>query len=111
MKPHWFHILMALSDRDRHGSGIVREVARTTDAQVTLWPVTLYKALEELMAEGLVVELTEGAGRPQGASRRRRYFRLTPEGRQALAAEAERLLSLGQAARQKLAATPTASGG
>ena len=104
MKPHWFHILLALSDRDRHGSGIVREVARSTGGNVTLWPVTLYRALEELVASGLVTELKDGAGRPHGASRRRRYFRITPGGRQALATEADRLLALGQAAQRKLAA-------
>ena len=102
MKTHQFHILMALSDGDRHGSGIVREVARTTNGEVTLWPVTLYRALEALMEDGSVVELTDPSSRPEGASGRRRYFRLTPEGRQALAREAERLLALGRAARRKL---------
>ncbi len=105
MKHHWFHILLALSDRDRHGSGIVREVARSTNGDVTLWPVTLYRALEELMAERLVVELTDGVDWPEGASRRRRYFRVTADGKQALALEAERLQALGRAAQRKLASS------
>lgn len=105
MKPHWFQILLALSDRDRHGSGIVREVRRATDGDVRLWPVTLYRSLDELMERDWVEELTDPEERPPGTSAKRRYFRLTAEGRSALSEEAERLLAMGRQARRKLAAS------
>ena len=48
MKRHWFFILLSLADRDRHGSGIVRDVLDLTGGELRLWPVTLYGSLDEL---------------------------------------------------------------
>lgn len=101
LKPHWFHILAALAERHRHGSGIVRDVLEQTDGEVRLWPATLYSALEELAGEGLIVELT-GDDHPEGVSARRRYYRITHEGRGALHREAARLASLARIAVSRL---------
>ena len=38
MKPHWFHILLSLSDSDLHGTAIMEEVLDRTDNQLRLWP-------------------------------------------------------------------------
>ena len=100
LKPRWFHILLALSDQDRHGSDIVREVLSQTDGELRLWPAMLYRSLEQMADEGLIVELDESE-RPEGASAKRRYFRITPAGRQLLAEEADRLGALARAARAK----------
>ena len=48
LKPRWFHILLALSDQDRHGSDIVREVLEQTDGELQLWPAMLYGSLEQM---------------------------------------------------------------
>jgi DNA-binding PadR family transcriptional regulator len=104
LSPHRFHILVALADRDLHGSGIVRDVLTQTDGALRLWPATLYGMLDGLEADGLIGELT-GADRPAGVSERRRYYRITGEGRAALAAETARLSGLVGVARRRLEQT------
>ena len=96
LKPRWFQILLALSDQDRHGSDIVREVLDQTGGELRLWPAMLYGSLEQMAAENLI-----GETRPDGASARRRYFAITISGREVLAAEADRLDALARAARAK----------
>lgn len=101
LSPHRFHILVALADRDLHGSGIVRDVLDQTDEALRLWPATLYGMLDELGTEGLIEELT-GDERPPGVSERRRYYRITEAGRKALARETERLSALVGVAERRL---------
>ena len=101
LKPRWFQILLALSDQDRHGSDIVREVLDQTDGELRLWPAMLYRALERMAAEGLIEELKDPETRPEGASAKWRYFRITQEGRQVLSAEADRLTALARMAHAK----------
>lgn len=100
LKPHWFLILVALADGERHGSAIVRSVMEQTDGGVRLWPVMLQTALQQMTEEGLIVPLDTP---PDGESERRRYYRLTREGRKAAVAEADRLEGLARHARAKLA--------
>jgi DNA-binding PadR family transcriptional regulator len=102
IKIQWFHILVALADEDRHGNGIVRAVLDETGGQLRIWPVMLYRCLDEMMDEGLVSELTDADQRPPGESERRRYFRITDEGLGVLARETERLSGLVEVARNKL---------
>ena len=100
MKPHLFHILLALADRDLHGSGISKAVKTQSGGTVVLWPVTLYGSLSELGEEGLIEALRVP---PDGESERRRYYRLTRAGRRALDAEARRLAALAATAARRLA--------
>lgn len=101
IKIHWFHVLVALADEDRHGNGIVRDVLERTGGQLRIWPVMLYRCLDEMMEDGLVTELTDSSERPQ-ESERRRYFRITEKGLGVLAEETERLSQLVNVARGKL---------
>ena len=101
IKIHWFHVLVALADEDRHGNGIVRDVLERTGGQLRIWPVMLYRCLDEMMKDGLVTELTDSSERPQ-ESERRRYFRITEKGLGVLAEETERLSQLVNVARGKL---------
>ena len=98
MKLQFFHILLAVADESRHGSGIVRAVLQQTDGQLRLWPATLYGSLEELTRIGWLEEVIDPAERPKGESERKRFYRITPQGARVLADEAERLRALGQAA-------------
>jgi DNA-binding PadR family transcriptional regulator len=93
-----FHILLAVADESRHGSGIVRAVLHQTDGKLRLWPATLYGALEELTGMGWLEEVTDPAQRPRGESERKRFYRITSLGARVLADEAERLRALGNAA-------------
>ena len=87
MREPTFWILTALAEQARHGYGVIQEVARLSEGQVTLLAGTLYAALDRLTAEGLVAvdrdEIVDG--------RTRRYYRLTDFGALALTAESERL--------------------
>jgi DNA-binding PadR family transcriptional regulator len=100
MPEHWFHILLALADRTLHGLGIIQEVSAHTDGRVQIWPGMLYVALKRMLEHGLIVEadaparFAPGGGRP-------RFYRITPLGRRACAAEAERHLLIVRAARSK----------
>ena len=100
LKPHWFLILVALADGERHGSAIVRSVIEQTDGGVRLWPVMLQTALQQMTEDGLIEPLDAP---PEGESERRRYYRLTRAGRRAAVAEADRLEGLARHARAKLA--------
>jgi DNA-binding PadR family transcriptional regulator len=102
LTPPVFHILLALTDEERHGYGIMQDVARQTDDALQLGPGTLYGCLKRMLAAGLVEESDE---RPDPAldDERRRYYRMTSLGKQVVRAEAQRLTSAVMAARVKLA--------
>lgn len=93
-----FLILTALAERPQHGYGIMADVERMSGGRVKLRPGTLYAALDRVVAEGLVEaereEIVDG--------RLRRYYRLTPSGRERLAAEVERLRENAAVAAQRL---------
>ena len=97
-----FHILLALADEERHGYGIMQDVATQTENTLLLGPGTLYGCLKRMLAAGLVEESDE---RPDPAldDERRRYYRMTPLGRRVVRAEAQRLAGAVTAARAKLA--------
>src|ERR1700691_5656529 len=93
LKPHWFHVLLSLSNQDQHGYGIMQEVLDRTAGQVRLWPATLYGTLRRLMDAELIEESDERPA-PELDDSRRRYYRLTGLGRRVLDAECERLQEL-----------------
>jgi len=82
-----YYILAALQDSPLHGYAIISRAEELSGGQVTLATGTLYAALDRLTGEGYIrvvdQEIVNG--------RARRYYELTPEGRDGLHAEAERL--------------------
>ena len=56
LTPSVFHILVALSDGERHGYGIMRQVAEDTAGSLQLGPGTLYGCLQRMLSAGLVEE-------------------------------------------------------
>jgi DNA-binding PadR family transcriptional regulator len=90
LTPAMFHVLLALAGEDRHGYAILKEVELSTNGKVKLSTGTLYGIIKRLLADGLIGELRS---RPAEANddERRRYYRLTPLGRQIAAAEAQRM--------------------
>ena len=97
LKPRDFLILFALIEGEAHGYGILKEVSEDTRGGVRLDPANLYRALKRLMKDGLVVE-SEKRPAPDLGDERRRYYSLTDLGAQLVAAEAERLRALSEAA-------------
>jgi DNA-binding PadR family transcriptional regulator len=100
-----FQILLALADSDRHGYGIMQEVEERTEGRVRLGPGTLYTAIKRLRERNCIAE----TGGPADQDERRRYYRLTPQGREVAVAETCRLERLVETARGKRL-VPTVSG-
>ena len=100
LPPHWFQILLAVADQDRHGLGIMNDVLERTDGAMKLWPGMLYRNLSKLVEEELLVEVDAPSDAETGGGRPR-FYHLTPRGRRACAAEAARLARFVDAARRK----------
>ena len=105
LPPAVFHILMALADEDRHGYAIIQEVKARTNGEVRLSPATLYRSIQRMLQDDLISEVNERPA-PELDDERRRYYRLTPLGRDVAAAEAERLSMLVRAARSSHLLSP-----
>jgi DNA-binding PadR family transcriptional regulator len=101
-----FEILVCLADGERHGYAIKREIADRTGGRMELGPGSLYGAIKKLTGDGLI---EESEHRPEAHldDERRRYYRLTPEGRAVLKAEAARLRSLVELAETRFAPART----
>lgn len=93
-----FHILMALAAGDRHGYAIIQEVARRTNNRLRLGPATLYRSLQRMLEQGLIIE-TADRPNPERDDERRRYYRITRFGESVARAEARRLAELLKLAR------------
>ena len=87
LSPHQFHILLALTDGERHGYGVIQDVEQRTGGELRLGTGTLYTAIARLVALRLIGD----TGREDD---RRRYYRLLPLGRAVLQAETRRLEAL-----------------
>ena len=100
LTPAIHHILLALADEERHGYGIMLEVARLTGGATRMGPGTLYGTLKRLLTAGLIEEADE---RPDPAldDERRRYYRIAALGSRVLVAETARMRLLLSAARAK----------
>lgn len=94
------HILLALAGEDMHGYGIIQEVARYSEGHYRMGPGTLYDNLKKLMDAGLVAD----AHKPT-REESRRFYTLTPDGRDALAVEVNRLQNIVREARLRLRET------
>jgi DNA-binding PadR family transcriptional regulator len=93
-----FHILLALSGEDRHGYAILQEVERRTGGELRLSAGTLYRSIQRMLEQGLIVETSERPA-PDEDDERRRYYRITPFGTKVARAEAARLADLVRLAR------------
>jgi DNA-binding PadR family transcriptional regulator len=93
-----FHILLALADDDRHGYGIMQDVAARTGGDLRLSAGTLYRSIQRMLEQGLIVEV-RGRVPAVAEDERRRYYRITPFGTTVARAEAGRLTGLVKLAR------------
>jgi DNA-binding PadR family transcriptional regulator len=100
LKPNWFHVLLSLADADNHGYAIMQEVLERTHGKLRLWPATLYGTLQKLIDQDLI-ENSDERPAPDLDDARRRYYRITPLGREVLEAESARLEELVRVIRNK----------
>ena len=95
-----FHVLVALTGGQLHGYAIMQAVEQSSGGVVRMGPATLYGTLKRLVDTGLAEELPHRQSPDD--DQRRRYYELTPLGRQMCLAEAERLAALVRTTRTNL---------
>jgi DNA-binding PadR family transcriptional regulator len=95
-----FHILMAVASEDRHGYAIIQDVELRTGGALRLSAGTLYRSIQRMLEQGLLVETNERPA-PELDDERRRYYRITPFGTSVARAEARRLNELVTMARAR----------
>src|SRR5262245_12661363 len=92
LTPIAFEILLALFEEDLHGYAVLQQVEQRVGASLPLRTGTLYRALARLLDTKLIEEIDAG-DRPARTVKvheddeRRRYYRITPLGRQTVKAE------------------------
>ena len=100
LPPATFHILVALAGEDRHGYAVMKDVAVRTGGTLTLSPGTLYRSIDRMVQQGLIREISSRPARDMD-DERRRYYRITPFGREVAMAESGRLAQMLDLARAK----------
>jgi DNA-binding PadR family transcriptional regulator len=100
LTPVVLHILLALSEGERHGYAIAQEIEQTTGAQIRTGPGTLYGSIQRMLTSTLIEE-APAKKRPDNDDDRRRYYRMTPFGRRVLELELQRLADVVRIARDK----------
>jgi len=104
-----FHMLLALSEGERHGYALKREILRRTGGKLNLGSGALYGSINKMLEEELIVESEERPD-PHLDDERRRYYRITPFGRKVVQCEAVRLRQLVRLAESKLRLPELAGG-
>ncbi|MGB2905584.1 MAG: helix-turn-helix transcriptional regulator [Candidatus Aminicenantaceae bacterium] len=100
LTPAVLHILLALSVKERHGYGIMKQVEADSQGKVNMGPGTLYGSLGRMIEAGLIRE-SDKKKDPEMDDERRIYYKITSLGQKALAAELERYREVVAVARQK----------
>jgi DNA-binding PadR family transcriptional regulator len=100
LTPAVFHVLLALTEGERHGYAIMQEVADSTEGRMKMGPGTLYGTIKRLL-EARMIEESDQRPDPEMDDERRRYYRLTGLGERAVWAEALRYAEIAAIARRK----------
>ncbi len=110
LTPAVLHILLALSTKERHGYGIMKQVESDSQGKVTMGPGTLYGSIRRMIDAGLVRERDKAID-PEMDDERRIYYKITGLGQKALDAELRRYREVVAVAKQKrLSPSPFAYG-
>lgn len=100
LSPAMFHILMSIAEEERHGYAIIQDVAASTNGELRLSPGTLYRSIQRMLEEGLIVESRRRPARELD-DERRRYYRITPLGVTTARAELGRMAKLVRLGRDR----------
>jgi DNA-binding PadR family transcriptional regulator len=89
LTPAVLYILLALSDSEKHGYAIMKQVEADSENKVSMGPGTLYGSLKRMLESGLVTESDKKID-PDMDDQRRIYYKITGQGKHVLEAELER---------------------
>ena len=95
-----FQILLSLNEGEQHGYGIIGDIRDRTAGEVVLSTSTLYGAIKRMMRDRLI-EKSDERPAPETDDERRRYYRITPFGREVAKCEARRIERLADMVRGK----------
>ncbi len=90
-----FSILLALSLKERHGYEIIQQVEEDSNGKMKLGPGALYTSIKQLHKKGLIEEIK------RADDTRRRYYKLSGEGKKVLEEELEYYQTALQLAHQR----------
>jgi DNA-binding PadR family transcriptional regulator len=96
-----FHMLITLLEGERHGYALKRAILQRTDGQLNLGSGALYGSIDKMIHAGWIEESDERPD-PHLDDERRRYYRITPLGREVVEAETARLRKLVRLAENRL---------
>jgi DNA-binding PadR family transcriptional regulator len=99
LPPATLHILLALSDGERHGYAIILDVEERTGGELRMSAGTLYRSVARMVEQGLIVETAKRRTREE--DERRRYYKLTSFGTAVARAELRRLEDLVRVGRAR----------
>ena len=100
LTPAVFFILFALADGDKHGYAIMQETTKLSEGRFRMGPGTLYTTIQRLLELSLIEEVWEMNAVDKRESRRR-YYRLTRQGRALLDLEINRMGAVLRLASEK----------
>ena len=100
LTPIAFQVLLAVSDKPRHGYGIMKEIERMTKGKLLISAGTLYNSIKRLLRDMLIKVVDEELAETSDA-RRTRYYRITTLGQQTLEVALRRLEETARVAKQK----------
>ena len=100
LTPAVLHILLALSTKERHGYGIMKQVESDSQGKVNMGPGTLYGSIGRMIEAGLIRESNKKID-PEMDDERRVYYKIAGLGQKALAAELQRYREVVAVAKQK----------
>jgi len=106
LRPVELLLLTMLAAGNRHGYGLRQDILEHSGGRIELEAGTLYRHIRRLEDARL---LAEAGAPPEEEDQRRIYYRLTPFGRQVLAAELRRLRSLVRLAERHGVISPARS--
>lgn len=107
LAPSVYNVLLALGERTLHGYGMIQAFEEMTGGAETLLPGTLYATISRMVDEGLLEETDRPPEADPSGGPRRRYYRVTEQGRAVARAESERLGRLLDVARTQNLAPET----
>ncbi len=99
MTPVVFHVLLSVADGDAHAYGIMKEVEVRTGGSVSVGPGSMHFTLNKLLDADMIADAPRRSGADHDS--RRKYYRITPYGRDVLAAELRSLAQIVEVAREK----------
>jgi DNA-binding PadR family transcriptional regulator len=86
---------LSVAEEERHGYAIIQDIEARTGGELRLSAGTLYRSIQRMLEQGLLVEP------PELGDERRRFYRITPLGLEVARAEARRLAQLVKMARAR----------